>query len=152
MKIKKHHNPEHGYESKEQLLLETEQHRMDVAKLMMFLGLELIETGAEHDWTKIDYFNQFAEDTMQRETTPEFKKRPWYQIHVKKERHHLNAELPKDVDLIDVLEFICDCVCAGKARTGRVEKKFLELSGDTLKKAYWNTVNKMIDEVEIIEK
>ena len=149
MKIKQTNNPEYGYESKEQLYLETEQHKMDVARLMSFIALELNEIGYNHDWTKIQYFDQFAKDTLERQDTPDFKSRDWYKIHTKEERHHLNANTTKDVDLLDVLEFICDCVVAGKARTGRVEKKYLELSGDILKKAFWNTVNKIIDEVQV---
>lgn len=149
MKIKQTNNPEYGYESKEQLYLETEQHKMDVARLMSFIALELNEIGYNHDWTKIQYFDQFAKDTLERQDTPDFKSRDWYKIHTKEERHHLNANTPKDVDLLDVLEFICDCVVAGKARTGRVEKKYLELSGDILKKAFWNTVDKLIDEVQV---
>ena len=149
MKIKQTNNPEYGYETKEQLYLETEQHKMDVARLMSFLALELNEIGYNHDWTKIQYFEQFAQDTLERQDTPDFKSRDWYKIHTKEERHHLNANTPKDVDLLDVLEFICDCVVAGKARTGRVEKKYLELSGDILKKAFWNTVDKLIDEVQV---
>lgn len=149
MKIKQTNNPEYGYESKEQLYLETEQHKMDVARLMSFIALELNEIGYNHDWTKIEYFEQFAKDTLERQDTPDFKSRDWYKIHTKEERHHLNANPPKDVDLLDVIEFICDCVVAGKARTGRVEKKYLELSGDILKKAFWNTVDKMIDEVQV---
>lgn len=149
MKIKQTNNPEYGYETKEQLYLETEQHKMDVARLMSFIALELNEIGYNHDWTKIQYFDQFAKDTLERQDTPDFKSRDWYKIHTKEERHHLNANTPKDVDLLDVLEFICDCVVAGKARTGRVEKKYLELSGDILKKAFWNTVDKLIDEVQV---
>ena len=149
MKIKQTNNPEYGYETKEQLYLETEQHKMDVARLMSFLALELNEIGYNHDWTKIQYFEQFAQDTLERQDTPDFKSRDWYKIHTKEERHHLNANTPKDVDLLDVLEFICDCVVAGKARTGRVEKKYLELSEDILKKAFWNTVDKLIDEVQV---
>lgn len=149
MKIKKTSNPEYGYETKEQLYLETEQHRMDVFRLMTMIGLELIEAGHQHDWSKIEYFDKFAEDTLERQDTPDFKSRPWYKIHTKEERHHLTAETPKDVDLIDVLEFICDCIVAGKSRTGRVEKKYLEIPGETLKKAFWNTVNKVIDEVDV---
>ena len=149
MKIKQTNNPEYGYESKEQLYLETEQHKMDVARLMSFIALELNEIGYNHDWTKIQYFDQFAKDTLERQDTPDFKSRDWYKIHTKEERHHLNVNTPKDVDLLDVLEFICDCVVAGKARTGRVEKKYLELSGDILKKAFWNTVDKLIDEVQV---
>ena len=149
MKIKQTSNPEYGYENKEQLYLETEQHKIDVARLMNFLALELNEIGYNHDWTKIQYFEQFAKDTLERQDTPDFKSRDWYKIHTKEERHHLKANTPKDVDLLDVLEFICDCIVAGKARTGKVEKKYLELSGDVLKKAFWNTVDKIIDEVQV---
>ena len=151
MRIKKTKNPEYGYENKDELFVETQQHRNDVFRLMSFIAMELMETGNQHDWSKIEYFDQFAQDTLERKDTPDFKSRPWYKVHTKEERHHLNANLPKDVDFVDVIEFICDCICAGKARSGRVEKKYLELSGDILKKAYWNTVNKLIQEVEVEE-
>ena len=151
LKIKKTSNPEYGYKNKDELYLETQQHRVDVARLMSFIALELNEIGYKHDWSKIEYFDQFAKDTLERQDTPDFKSRDWYKVHTKEERHHLNANTPKDVDLLDVLEFICDCVVAGKSRTGRVEKKYLELSAVILKQAFWNTVNKIIDEVEIEE-
>lgn len=149
MKIKKTMDPEKGYTSKNELLIETQKHRNDVFRVISFLAMSLIEVGYDHDWTKIEYFDQFAQDTLERQDTTDFKSRPWYNIHAKDERHHLNAYLQDDIDFLDVLEFIVDCVVAGKARSGRVNKKFLELSGETLKKAYWNTVNKLIDEIEV---
>ena len=149
MKIKKTSDPQHGYENKDVLYIETEQHRNDVFRLMSLLALELMETGNEHDWSKIEYFDQFAQDTLERKDTPDFKSRPWYKVHTTEERHHLTANTPNDVDLVDVIEFICDCVVAGKARTGRVEKKYLELPADVLKKAFWNTVDKMTKEVKV---
>lgn len=151
LKIKKTNNPEYGYKNKDELYLETQQHRVDVARLMSFIALELNEIGYRHDWSKIEYFDQFAKDTLERQDTPDFKSRDWYKIHTTEERHHLNANTPKDVDLLDVLEFICDCVVAGKSRTGRVEKKYLELSAVILKQAFWNTVNKLTNEVELEE-
>lgn len=50
-----------------------------------------------------------------------------------KERRHLNDKVPEDVNLIDVLEMICDRVCAGMARTGAVYD--VALSNETLKKS-----------------
>ena len=149
MKIRKTEDPEKGYESKNGLYIDTQKHRIDVFHVMSFLALELIEAGYDHDWSKIKYFDQFAQDTLERKDTPDFKSRPWYNIHTKEERHHITANLRDDIDFIDILEFIADCVVAGKARSGRVNKKYLELSGETLKKAYWNTVNKLIDEIEV---
>ena len=149
MKIKKTSDPQYGYNNKDVLYIETEQHRNDVFRLMSLLALELMETGNEHDWSKIEYFDDFAADTLLREENPDFKSRPWYDIHTKEERHHLSFKIPDDVDLIDVIEFICDSVVAGKARTGRVEKKYLELPADVLKKAFWNTVDKMTKEVKV---
>lgn len=149
VKIRKLHNLENGYESKDQLLLETEQHRLDVAKLMMFLALEIVITGNKHDWSKIQFFDDFANDVLQRQEIPDFKEREWYNIHTKEERHHLNFEQPDDVDLIDVLEFVCDCICTGKARDGHIQKKFLELPGNLLKKAYWNTIDKLSKEIDV---
>lgn len=37
-----------------------------------------------------------------------------------RERHHLLSRTPEDVNLVDVFEYIADCVMAGMARTGEV--------------------------------
>ena len=148
MKIKKTNNPDNGYNNKEILYIETEQHRNDVFRLMSLIALEIMETGNKHDWTKIEYFDEYAKDVKERPENPKFEERDWYKIHTEKERHHLGAKIPEDIDLIDIIEFISDSIVAGKARTGRVEKKYLELPGDILKKAYWNTINKMIKEIK----
>lgn len=151
MRIRKTKNPEYGYKNKEELYIETEKHREDVFRLMSFIAIELIETGHKHDWTKVKYFDQFAKDTLERQDEPDFKSRDWYKLHTKEERHHLNNKIPEDIDLIDIMEFLCDCICAGIARSGRVEKKFLELPADVLKKAYWNTIDKMKGEIKLEE-
>lgn len=62
----------------------------------------------------------------------------WYPMHCCTERHHLNEHCPEDVNLIDVLEMICDCVCAGMARSGSVRP--VSISDDVLRKAFDNTV------------
>ena len=46
--------------------------------------------------------------------------------------------VPADVNLIDVLDFISDCVMAGMARSGSVYP--LKLSPELLERAFQNTV------------
>ena len=149
--VKKTENPEYGYNSKEQLLRDTNQHRQDVGKVLGELSLYLFERGVAHDWSKLAFFEQFSQDTLERQDTPDFKSRPWYKIHTTKERHHVNANVPEDVDLIDLLEMIVDCVVAGKTRSGEVNNDFLILNDNILEDAYWNTVKKITDTV-IVEK
>lgn len=149
--VKKTENPEYGYNSKEQLLRDTNQHRQDVGKVLGELSLYLFERGVAHDWSKLAFFEQFSQDTLERQDTPDFKSRPWYKIHTTKERHHVNANVPEDVDLIDLLEMIVDCVVAGKTRSGEVNNDFLILKDNILDDAYWNTVKKITDTV-IVEK
>lgn len=147
--IKKTNNPDYGYTNKVELLEETNQHREDVCKVMNIIGELIMERGRLHDWTKIKYFDDFANDTLERLDTPDFKSREWYKTHTTLERHHINANVPDDVNLIDILECICDCICAGKARSDEVDLKFLVLKDNALKEAYWNTVNLINNFVEV---
>lgn len=147
--VKKTKDPEKGYETKEQLLDDTKQHIHDVSKVLNSLSYELADRGDFHDWSKIEYFDNFAKDTLEREDTPDFKQREWYKIHTVEERHHINACVPDNVNLIDVLEMIADCVIAGKTRSGTVNDDFLVIPDDVLKDAYWNTVKLVKDNVQV---
>lgn len=63
----------------------------------------------------------------------------WSRLHyIELERHHLDRFCPEDVNLIDVIEMICDCVVAGKARSGDVYD--INISDTILQKAVKNTV------------
>lgn len=148
--IKKTSNPDYGYTSKMKLYDDTRQHQIDVCRVMLRISKIIKERGTYHDWSKTKYFNSFANDTLERLDTPDFKARDWYKIHTTKERHHLNASVPEKVDLIDCLEMIADCVCAGKARSGEVNPEFLILKDNILEDAYWNTIDK-ISEMVIVE-
>lgn len=53
------------------------------------------------------------------------------------------------MDLFDVLEMIFDIVSAGMTRSGSVYP--LEISNEILQKAVANTVNYLVDNVEIAE-
>ena len=66
---------------------------------------------------------------------------------MKMERHHLNEHCPDDVNLIDVIEMIADCACAGMARSGNVYP--INISSETLQKAVENTAQMCIDAVII---
>ena len=65
------------------------------------------------------------------------------------ERHHLFSRCPDDVNLIDVLEMIVDCTCAGLARSGEVRP--MEINDDILHKAIDNTVELIKSVVEVEE-
>ena len=73
----------------------------------------------------------------------------WYKLHCDNERHHLLKHCPDDVNLIDVLEMICDCVCAGMARSGCVRD--LEIDAEILDRAVRNTVTLLENAVELEE-
>ena len=78
-----------------------------------------------------------------------FKQTEWWDKHRKINRHHLLQEdgVPQDVNLIDVLDMIADCVMAGMARSGEVYP--LNLDPDVLMRAFQNTVELLKQHVEV---
>ena len=58
------------------------------------------------------------------------------------------SNCPDDVNLIDVLEMIADCVCAGMARSGEIRD--LEINPDILNRAVHNTA-KLIKDMIVVE-
>lgn len=55
----------------------------------------------------------------------------------------------EDVDLVDVIECVVDCVMAGLARSGKTRP--IEIPADVLLKAVQNTANKLVSLVEVIQ-
>lgn len=136
--------------SKTTLLESTKIHRNDVKRLMDYMSEIIAKKGENHDWTKIKYFDEFADEVLKPHTDDEFKNAHWYQNHIFEERHHLNANCPVDVNLFDCLELIADCIVAGKGRAGRLTPAYLKLKDPSiLERAYWNTVKLLDDIVEI---
>lgn len=128
-------------------------HVKDVSNMMNSIAEEIMSIGAIHDYTKI---NDPERSLFYRELcatiegkTDSFVDGEWYPMHCKTERHHLNEYCPDNVNLIDVLEMICDCVCAGMARSGEVRP--VEISPEILQKAVENTVKLCKEHVEVIE-
>ena len=136
----------------ESLKIATVEHIHNVADGMQFLATKITDRGYVHDYTKQKYFDEFADNVLARYTGEEFITREWYQKHISEERHHLNSNCPLDVNLIDVLEMIVDCVMAGKGRSGYVNPQVLKLKDPALlERAYWNTVILVDENVEIKE-
>lgn len=116
-------------------------HVEDVKSMMSAIADMINDTGRKHDWTKKQepYRSNFYRDLCNTiEGRIKFEDGQWNKDHYALERHHLLKRCPDDVNLIDVLEMICDCVCAGMARSGEVRD--LEINEDILVRAVANTV------------
>jgi len=125
-------------------------HVRDVEHMMKEFAEELKERAWNHDWSKM---TEPHKSTFYRElcNTIEgrinFKDGEWYKFHCENERHHLLNCCPDDVNLVDVIEMLCDCVCAGMARSGEVRE--LKIDDDILRRAVKNTVQMCADAVEL---
>ena len=120
-------------------------HIMDVTNTMLRVSEMMEEAACTHDHTKKSDEEQFYKDflsTMNEGT--DFVSGKWYQHHVNTERHHLLSRCPEDVNLLDVIEMIVDCVCAGKTRSGEI--RGLEITPEILETAMKNTV-KLVDDM-----
>lgn len=130
--------------SKETLLASSKQHIRDVQEGLQFFSRKIAEAMLAHDKDKLTDIDGFHRDFV-----TGFKQTEWWDRHRKINRHHLLAPdgIPADVNLIDVLDMIADCVMAGMARTGTVYP--LELSDGVLKVAFINTIEMLKREVVV---
>lgn len=121
--------------TKSRLLESSRQHIGDVVKALMFFSGKLGEAAGEHDYDKLTDIDWFLGDFV-----TGFKETGWWDNHRKIHRHHLAQEdgVPKDVNLLDVLEYVADCVMAGMARSGSVYD--LTMPPELLERAFKNTV------------
>ena len=134
--------------TKEELYQQSESHISDVANVGKMLAKKLIDQTYAHDYTKIDYIDEFHKDFVAGQNGAKFKSLPWWQIHLT-ERHHLNDSVPDDVNLIDVLEMVIDCTVAGLARSGEVYD--ITIPNEVLVKAINNTKDYIIEHTEVVE-
>ena len=132
--------------SKETLGESSVQHIRDVRRGMDFFQDLLRESAARHDSDKLTDLDGFYHDFV-----TGFKETTWWDNHRKVNRHHLLAEdgVPSDVNLIDVLDMIVDCVMAGMGRTGEVYP--LNIKPEVLMQAFQNTVDLLKAEI-VVEK
>ena len=130
--------------SKEQLLKSSIQHIQDVAKGFSYFSGMLTGVACKHDWDKLEDIDGFYSDFK-----TNFNNTSWWDNHRKVNRHHLTAKdgVPKDVNLIDVLDMIIDCVMAGMGRSGKVQP--VDIDPDVLMRAFKNTVTLLKNQVVV---
>lgn len=128
------------------LLASSRQHIGDVVKALAFFSGYLVQAAGEHDYDKLTAIDWFHEDFV-----TGFKQTGWWDNHRKIHRHHLDKPdgVPDNVNLLDVLEHIADCVMAGMARSGSVYE--LKLSDELLQRAFKNTVELLKAQVKVEE-
>jgi hypothetical protein len=130
--------------SKETLLASSLTHIEDVVKALAFFSAKLTEAAGKHDYDKLTTIDWFHADFI-----TGFKQTGWWDNHRKIHRHHLGQEdgIPDDVNLVDLLEYISDCVMAGMARSGSVYE--ITAPPELLAKAFQNTVELLKAEIVI---
>ena len=130
--------------SKETLLASSKQHIEDVRKALDFFMAQVCKAGQTHDPDKLSDIDGFHADFV-----TGFSQTDWWDRHRKLNRHHLTQEdgIPADVNLIDVLDFIADCVMAGMARSGSVYP--LNLPPTLLERAFQNTVTLLTAQIHM---
>lgn len=130
--------------TKETLLASSRQHIGDVVKALAFFQSKFTEAAGEHDYDKLTAIDCFHEDFV-----TGFKQTGWWDNHRKIHRHHLDKAdgIPEDVNLVDIMEFISDCVMAGMARSGSVYE--LKLDDALLQRAFKNTVDLLKSQVKV---
>lgn len=136
--------------TKEDVIHDTIYHNLAVRECTKFICQKIQFQSTKHDYTKLnEYLPMFYNALKSGLTGDDFRKLEWFQIHCHKERHHLNDFCPNDVNLIDVIEMICDCVCAGKARSGIVYP--ISISNEILQKAVKNTEKMLEDNIVVVK-
>jgi len=133
----------------EDVRIDTKRHIYAVIEAYKALTEHGVEQAKKHDHTKLEDLKGFTDALNTRAVGAEFKKHPWWKKHMT-ERHHLNDSVPDDVNLLDVLEMVCDCVCAGMARTGEVYP--VEIKPEVLKKAVANTAELLKKNIKVAKR
>lgn len=130
--------------TKDQLKESSGQHIEEVKKGMDFFKEMMDMAASRHDFDKLTNLDGFHADFQ-----TGFKNVTWWDEHRKINRHHLlQADgVPADVNLVDVLDMITDCVMAGMGRSGSVYP--LEITPELLRRAFDNTVNKLKAEIVV---
>ena len=117
----------------------TDMHREDVKNVIYELARRLREIGDKHDWTKKEQEDEYYDSYVtSKKNGTDFHKSDWYKNHVKEERHHIKYHVAADINLLDILEVICDHCCDELVEKGKVGK--MDIDEDVLMKAFNNTV------------
>lgn len=130
--------------SKETLVKSSVQHISDVGQALGFFSSLVLQQAVKHDTDKLTDMDGFYADFV-----TGFTQTDWWDRHRVLNRHHLEAKdgVPVDVNLIDVLDYIADCVMAGLARSGDVYP--LNLPPELLERAFQNTAELLKSKVVV---
>jgi hypothetical protein len=130
--------------TKKQLRDSSLQHIRDVFLGMRYFQALLEGSAHRHDADKLTDIDGFHRDFI-----GGFANTTWWDNHRKIARHHLLAAdgVPADVNLVDVLDMIVDCVMAGMGRSGSVYP--LQIDSTVLMTAFTNTVELLKREVVV---
>lgn len=134
-----------GPVSVEELTRSTMMHIDDVKNSLNWIAELIQERGSVHDHTKMEMMDEFHAAL----TSGHIKDTEWYKKHITQERHHLKSNVPNDVNLIDIIEHVCDCVMAGMARSGEVYD--VDIPAETLTLALRNTVELLKSSTYVID-
>lgn len=132
--------------SKDVLLESSKQHVRDIQKGFIFFKQMIDHQVQIHDWDKFADIDGFHQDFV-----TGFKKHSWWDNHRRVNRHHLLQEdgIPKDVNLIDVLDLIVDCTMAGLARSGEIFP--ITISPEVLMTAFNNTCELLKKNIRVVK-
>jgi len=132
--------------SEAQLLEASRQHINDIGLAMRFFRSLILRAMQVHDFDKFTDIKSFHEDFL-----TGFKQTGWWDRHRRVNRHHLLVAdgVPEDVNLIDVLDLIADCVMVGMGRSGQVRE--FNIGPEVLMTAYKNTVELLKNQVVVDE-
>jgi hypothetical protein len=121
-------------------------HIEDVRQALRFFADRLeTEVAQRHDPDKLTDIEGFHADFV-----TGFTEHAWWDRHRALNRHHLTEPdgVPEDVNLLDVLDCVADCVMSGMARSGSVYP--LVLSPEVLARALTNTVALLQQQVVVV--
>lgn len=112
-----------------------DEHVSIIKEYLKWCAESLYSRGAMHDYSKRTNLRLYL-DSLNGDNEEQ-----WNDVHSKSERHHLHNSIPKNVNLFDVIEHICDRVSC--MEQGEVFENVDILDGNLLRRAYANTL-KMI--------
>jgi hypothetical protein len=132
--------------SEDQLRMSSYQHIENVERGIKYFISMMEKASILHDYDKLTEIAWFHHDFI-----TGFKETGWWDNHRKVSRHHLLQEdgVPENVNLVDVIEMVVDCVMAGMGRTGEVYP--LKIDPEVLMKAFNNTVELLKSQVIVKE-
>jgi len=128
----------------DKLFQATLRHMREVQDGLGYFADLLDRAGECHDYTKLTKL----EDYHAALTSGTIKQSDWFRYHITEERHHPLQYLKQDINLLDVLEYLTDCVMAGSVR-GNVHE--IKLPDELLQKAFANTVELLKRQVVVTE-